>query len=172
MDLIVCPGMVVLVSRLRLGRQFVQTGTREPTPFVVSHVHENGTVDGVLLTAHPDRSGLRAPAHAMVNVRQGDGLNEWSWPDAFQGIEVPEIEATIAPVDAALEHAEDGQILVVKAGALVPADLPRPATIEEIVDAAAADINAYVDAKVKDSIKAALAHAETAADTAEQPAKE
>ena len=66
------PGDMVLVSP--------HWGEDTSVPMVVSHLHDDGTVSGVVLTAFPGKIGESKPAQVYMNLAQGDGPRTWRWP--------------------------------------------------------------------------------------------
>ena len=86
-------GAQVLACRRSLARS--PTGARGLTallPMTVTHVHENGSVDGVTVTSDPGAVGHRLPHHILRNLPWGEGSGMWNWPP-----EAPAAPASGAP---------------------------------------------------------------------------
>ena len=74
------PCRILLYARQRLDRAYGEAAKAEWLPMVVTHVHDDGTVDGVVLTAWPARTGWRSPINVIQGAREGDRVGCWQWP--------------------------------------------------------------------------------------------
>lgn len=52
----------------------------EVLPMIITHVHSDGTVSGVVFSAVARRAGLDTPTEVITSRRFGDDLHQLSWP--------------------------------------------------------------------------------------------
>lgn len=115
----ITPGMRVAYCRRLLGQQNQRDAVPEDRrhqewlPMMVTHVNEDGTLDGVLFTAWPMRTGMRPNVAQVRGARQGDDVGQWMGPlepAPGEPVEGLTVEAVIEAAKPAIEALVDAKV--------------------------------------------------------------